>query len=231
MHSTKTQGATMTGDTIVEFATRHIKAIAVAIVALVILIIGYNTWSSTWTEGVRYETRLSAQYLDNQNYLSTYISGFYEQTGIAEAQTTALNTVLSDAVKGRYESTSAGGGGYTVNSPFFNAIVEAYPENSTQELIRNWGKIQDYISSGRESYRNQQSKLLDQLRTYDTWRNSGVAKRFIISIIGMPSENLKARVGENLWEGDAALDKMYQIVLTSNTLDAYNDGVLEPLQP
>lgn len=200
-------------------------------IILVAIVFLYNSWSSTWTEGIRYETTLNAQYLDNQNYLSTYISSFREQTGLAQASTVALNTVLEDAVKGRYESTSAGGGGYTVNSPFFNAIAEAYPELSTAELVRNWGKIQDYVVSGRESYRNQQSKLLDQLRSYDTWRQSGVIKRLFIGILGFPSDNLKARIGTNVISGTAALDKMYQIVLTSDTIDAYNDGIMEPLAP
>lgn len=210
---------------------KHLKAIIIGTVSLVILIALYSAYASTWTKAVTYEQQLSFQYQDNQNYLSGYISGFRETVGVAEAQTTALNTVLTDAVKGRYESTSAGGGGYQVNSPFFNAIVEAYPEQSTAELVRNWGKIQDYISSGRAGYRNQQSKLLDQLRGYDTWRNSGGFQRLFIAIIGVPSENLAARIGPSKLVGQAALDKMYQIVLTSDTIDAYNDGVMEPLAP
>src|SRR5262245_44510450 len=51
---------------------------------LLIIIIGFvGCASSAKTDGVRMETSLNAQYLDNQNELSTYTSTFYETIGVA----------------------------------------------------------------------------------------------------------------------------------------------------
>lgn len=194
-------------------------------VGIVILFILYSMFNSVYNTGVKSEEQLEAQYLDNQNYLSTYISGFYEQVGVAQTASDALNQVLLDAVKGRYAD-----GGYSVTSPFFNAIVEAYPEAGPTEMVRLWGRVQDYVVAGRESYRNAQSKLLDMLRSYETWRNSGLIQRNVITILGFPSHRLAARVGQTIWTGQDAIDKMYTLVLTEDAIDAYEDGTLDPLE-
>lgn len=209
------------------FVKHHAKAVIVFAITIIFLIFAFTRFNSLYTQGVEQEQRLDAQYLDNQNYLSAYISGFHEQVAIATSATTSLDQVLTDAVKGRYEQ-----GGYAVNSPFFNVIREAYPEASTQELTALWGRINTYIASQREGYRNTQSKFLDMLRSYDTWRNSGIIQSIMIRIVGYPSDRLIARIGDNnTIRGQAALDRMYQIVLTTDALNAYNNGTLDPLKP
>lgn len=205
--------------------------IAVIVSATIVLTLCVTTFgvygfvNNTWNEGVGLERQASAQYPDCQNNLSAYISGFYEQVGVAQVQSDVLNNVLLDAVKGRYEE-----GGFAVGSPMFAAIVEAYPEAGVAELMANWGKIQDYISAGREGFRNCQSKLLDVLRAYDTWRQTGLLRRIVVRNLGFPSENLEARVGEMVFIGEPARSKMYQIVLTSEALAAYESGTMDPLQ-
>lgn len=200
--------------------------IAGVVLVSICLILGaiYGYVNNLRNNGLDWETQLSAQYLDNQNYLSTYISGFYEQVGIAQAQGDVLDQILADAVKGRYDE-----GGFAVDSPMFAAIVEAYPEAGVAELMANWGKIQDYISSGRESYRNQQSKLLDMLRGYDLWRTTGFIKSTVIRALGFPGEMLQAKIGDMVLTGENARQKMYQIVLTSQALEAYQSGQMDPL--
>lgn len=208
------------------FIKNHPISLFVSVVSILILLLVFGQINSLYTEGVNQETRLGAQYLDNQNYLSAYISGFHEQIGVGNTATAALDQVITDAVKGRYDEN-----GFAVNSPFFAAIVEAYPDKSATELVALWGRINDYVIAQREGYRNQQSKLLDMLRSYDTWRQSGIIQSTLIRIIGYPSDRLVARVGENKYIGQVALDRMYRIVLTQDALDAYNNGVLAPLQP
>lgn len=196
-----------------------------AIGAILLCVVLFGWVNGLWNTGIAHEKQLTAQYLDNQNYLSAYISGFYEQVSVAEVQSDVLNAVLLDAVKGRYDD-----GGLTVNSPVFAAIVEAYPEAGLSQLMENWGKIQDYISAGREGYRAVQSKLLDELRAYDTWRETGLIKRGIVRILGFPSSGLEARIGETVMTGDLARQQMYQIVLTEQARDAYKSGTMQPLK-
>jgi hypothetical protein len=202
-----------------------IATVSVLTIGCCLAFSGYNYVNAIWNQGLAQERQLTSQYLDNQNVLSAYVSGFYEQISLAQAQSDVLDEILLDAVKGRYDD-----GGFAVDSPMFAAIVEAYPEAGVAELMENWGRIQGTISAGRESYRAVQSKLLDQLRAYDTWRQRGLIRRIIVRMLGFPSENLEARVGEMVLSGEMARMKMYQIVLTSEAIEAYETGVMDPLE-
>lgn len=200
--------------------------IALALVAA--LVIGgfslYSFVNSLRSESVARENALNAQYLSNQNYLSAYVSGFYEQLGVAGAKSDKLDQILSDAVKGRYESS----GGFAPNGAFFSAIVEAYPDLSALNI---YDKIVDYVASQREGYRGIQDKLLDMLRSYDTWRQDGLIQSMIVSdILGIPSERLEARIGTDVKRGLEARDRMFTIVLASQAKEAYETGILDPLQ-
>lgn len=198
------------------------------VIALVLGFLGLSVLSyanGLRNEGIQRETQLRAQYLSNQNYLSAFISGFYEQISVATAAGDALDEILLDAVKGRYDE-----GGFEVGSSIFTAIVEAYPEAGVAELMENWGKVQDYIVAQRAGYRNIQDKLLDMLREYDLWRQTGIFRHMFVSMLGFPSDTLVAQVGDTKLTGQDALDKMYQIVLTSEAVDAYEDGEMDPLE-
>jgi hypothetical protein len=202
-----------------------IGAVSGLLIGCCLIFSAYSTVNNIWNQGLAHERQLTSQYLDNQNELSAYVSGFYELIGVTQAQGDVLDQILLDAVKGRYDE-----GGFAVDSPVFAAIVEAYPEAGVAELMSNWGKIQDYISAGREGYKAKQSKLLDQLRAYDTWRQTGLIRRSIVRVLGFPSENLEARIGESVLSGEMARIKMYQIVLTSEAIEAYETGVMDPLR-
>lgn len=204
------------------------KAVGIAIggVVGVLLLVGlliYGKANGINNTAVDKETQLSAQYLDNQNYLSTYTSKFYEQAGIVQAKSDAMDRIILDAVKGRYEkgSTAAPTGGQLIS-----AMVEAYPDLSG---LDSYDRILETIEAGREGYRQQQSKLLDMLRAYDKWRNTGLINKQFIKMMGVPTDNLVAQVGDKRTMGEAARTEMYRIVLTSSARQAYETGTMEPL--
>jgi hypothetical protein len=171
------------------------------------------------------ETELNAAYLDNQNYLSEYISGFREQVGVASFKADKINQILLDAVRGRYESS----GGFAPNGAFFSAIQEAYPDLGKNMDI--FDKIVEYVQAKRAEYRGRQSYLLDKLRTYDRFCNSGLLQKIMIkSIMGAPTDMLEARIGSSVKKGSAAREQMYLIVLTPDTKEAYETGVMKPLE-
>lgn len=192
--------------------------------ALILGVLGiYGYANGIQQEGVARETELNAQYLDNQNELSTYISKFYETIGVANLKSDKMDQILLDAVKGRYEGhTSAQPG----QGQLFSSIKEAYPNID----LSIYDRILDQISAGRDAYKQKQSKLLDMLRSYDKWRESGIIQSRIISAMGLPSNHLEARIGTSVKHGSDARDQMYLIVLTQSTTDAYNSGHLDPLQ-
>ena len=204
-------------------------ALVVAMVVLGVVGAGllslYGFVNSTRNEGIGLETQLNAQYLANQNELSTFVSSFYEQVGVANLKSAKMDEIITDAVKGRYEGE--GGGGYGQGSPFFSAIVESYPDVKGLDI---YDKIVSFIQSGRESYKNKQDKLLDQMRAYDTWTKTGLVRSQVVATLGFPSENLEARVGTKVVTGVAAREQMLLIVTTSDTKKAYETGTMEPLK-
>lgn len=201
--------------------------IIIAAALVVVLIMGISIFSkfdSTQRKGVNFETQLNAQYKSNQNELSAFISGFYETMGIAEVKSTALNTVLTSAVTGRYDEGSSA---KPSDGQVFSAITEAYPD--INDSLAAYDKVIDYVTAGREAYKQDQDKLLDMLRVYDSWRESGLIDSQIVSMAGFPSNRLKANTATRIFEGRAALDQMYSIVLTSEAIEAYDTGVMDPL--
>jgi len=194
------------------------------IVLLLIVAGGFYGWfNGLQKDAVTQENALNAQYLDNQNYLSSYISGFYEMVGVANVKSDKMDQILTDAVKGRY-----GKNGFSAQGAFFSAVKEAYPDLAGLNVF---DKITDYVAAKREGYKSMQSKLLDMLRSYDTWRQSGIIRSLLLkNVLQIPSTTrLIARIGTQQWKGQAALDKMYEIVLVSEAKKAYETGEMKPL--
>jgi hypothetical protein len=201
-----------------------ILGIFVAIVAVILFstIGAFSYVNSIRNEGVGYESQLNAQYLSNQNYLSSYISGFYEQTGLVKYKSEKLDQILSDYAKGR-----SGGSDKEDRGNFINAVHEAAPDLSGLNIA---DKMLAYVSSGRAGYRDKQDQLLDLLRSYDKWRNTGIFQSMIIkNVLNYPSDNLEARIGTTVVRGSSARDKMYEIVLAPQAKTAYQSGEMTPL--
>jgi len=93
-------------------------------------------------DGVNYETQLNAQYLDNQNELGSYISGFYEQVGVANLKSQKMDQILTDAVKGRYDGNASSA--QVGHGQLFSAIQEAYPNVD----LSVYDKILNYVQAG-----------------------------------------------------------------------------------
>ncbi len=210
-----------------QIGKKIVISLGIIVVALIVVFGFYGYVNSLRTEGVNLETALSAQYQSNQNFLSAYISGFYEQLGLANAKSEKMDQILTDAVKGRYEGNGAESG-FNTKGAFFSAMIEAYPN---LDGLNIYDKIVDYVSSQRAGYRNIQDKLLDMLRSYDAWRGEGfIQSQIVKSLLGIPSDRLEARLPGNSIRGVLARDRMYQIVLASQAQKAYETGTMDPLQ-
>ena len=166
----------------------------------------YAHINSVYNETIRREIPLSALYLENQNELSSYVSGFYEQIGIADRKSEAMNKILLDSVRGRYDN----GGGLDLSG------------------LTIFDQMLPYIQEGRVKFKNRQSLLIDQVNAYKLWYREGFVRSMILSNF-IPTRNLEARNGDVVHQGAAALAMMERIILDSTTKQAYETGVLEPL--
>jgi hypothetical protein len=197
-----------------------------AVVLAIILVVSiFSSLNGIQKDGVNYETQLNAQYLDNQNELGAYISGFYEQVGVANLKSQKMDQILTDAVKGRYDGNASSA--QVGRGQLFSAIQEAYPNID----LSVYDKILNYVQAGRTAYKDKQSKLLDMLRNYDNWRKSGLIHSKLVSMMGFPSGALQAHISATVVTGAAAEAQMYVIVLPSDAAKAYQTGTLDPLDP
>lgn len=210
-----------------EFLKKYKGLVITGVVVLIVLIVAgslYGNVNSLRNTAIQKEAALVAQYSDNQNELSTYVVQFKESLGVADQGSERLEGILVEAVKGRYDGNMEPGD----SGSLFSAITEAYPDLTA--TTESYAKVQDLVVSGRNAYKNKQSKLLDMIRDYNTWRETDFIDSWIIrNVINAPTDSLKVTVGSNTFRGEDALDKISQIVLVQDAVDSYDTGVLEPL--
>ncbi|OGF27655.1 hypothetical protein A2331_04570 [Candidatus Falkowbacteria bacterium RIFOXYB2_FULL_34_18] len=183
----------------------------------------YAKINSLRSTSIQFETSLPVQYLDNQNMLSEFVNGFYEQVGVANLKSEKMDQILKDAVTGRY-----GEDGFSANGAFFAAVKEAYPDLAGLDV---YDKIIDYVKAKRAEFKNFQTKLLSQLQAYDAWRQDGIVQSLIIEkVLGVPTDRLEARIGDTVYRGKEAREQMYKIVISGKTKDAFKSGEMGPLE-
>lgn len=185
----------------------------------------YGYANGVRNELVRQGASLTAQYPDNQNELANYEVAFYEQTGLANLKSENMNKIISDAVKGRYEGKDGQPVERGQGGAFFSAMVEAYPDIRGQLDV--YDKIISFVAAGREAYKAKQSKLLDMIRAYRTYRDTGWIRSGFVARVGYPS--LEARIGTKVVRGQEALDQMSLIVTTEATNQSYESGKMKAL--
>ncbi|OGN34598.1 MAG: hypothetical protein A3G02_02385 [Candidatus Yanofskybacteria bacterium RIFCSPLOWO2_12_FULL_44_13b] len=184
----------------------------------------YGYFNGVRNELVRQETALNGQYQDNQNELSSYEVSFYEQTGLANLKSEKMDKIITDAIKGRYEGKDGQPVERGQGGAFFSAIVEAYPG---VEGLNVYDKIISFVAAGREAYKSTQSKLLDMLRAYESYRATNYIRSFFVGQLGFPA--LRAQIGTRVVRGQEALDQMMLIVTTEGGQKSYQTGTMKPL--
>lgn len=209
--------ALTTGNKVLIGVGAFIAVIVIAVIAVI------GTFNSVRNEGISKENALEGQYQTNQNELSTYIVSITESLGVADKGSTKLQNILVEAVKGRYDGKMEPGTG----GAMFSAISEAYPDlTATTEA---YAKVQDQVVSGRTAYKNQQAKLTDMIRSYETWSEQGFVHSTMVRMIGFPSNTLEARVGDTVYKGEEALQQMKRLVLVEGAITSYETGKTAPI--
>lgn len=196
----------------------------IGITLIIALIIGYSTINGARGGAIQRENRIVAQYQDNQNELARYILSFNETLGIADRQSATLNTILSDAIQGRYDGNMEPGTGGSM----FSAIAEAYPDLTA--TTETYAKVQDLVISGREAFKNQQSKLIDIINEYKTWTTSDIFRSFVLdTFVGTPTDLMVIEDGGQTYRGQDALDRASRVIITPEVEVIYDTGTQEPL--
>jgi hypothetical protein len=193
----------------------------VLVIAIVAIVVNWGVGNNATNLGKQKQQELNAQYLNNQNFLSDCILKVNGVANVAITNADKTNEILTNAMKGRYDGDTSAQPG---SGALFSAISEAYP--NLQDVNGQFEKVSTVLVGCRTDYRDQQTLLLSKLENFDKWRKGS---RIARSKAGkFPDEDLIARVGKKKYTGEEALDKMYEIVLVEDTIDAYETGTIPP---
>lgn len=230
-----------------DFVKRHtISLVALGVAALLAVIV--VVWCVTSYSGARNglidrESGMNAQYQANQAELDAFVKKVNEEFQVAGVKRDALDKVLSDAVKGRYDNTNATPAtpnGNVQSKSLISALQEAYPNLGGLDV---YDRIVTEISSGRENFKQVQVKLLDMIRDYESYRKHGLTHSFWINRVGYPE--LQANLGRLpaslqcgepvqangacVLHGKLALAQMHTIVTSGDTSGSFATGQEGPL--
>lgn len=196
-----------------------IVGVGVVIILITLAIVNWGFGNNATNLGKQKQATLNAQYLNNQNFLSDCIVKVNGVANVAITNADKTNEILTEAMKGRYDDNSSAQPG---NGQMFSAIVEAYP--NLTNVNGSFDRVATTLVGCRTDYRDQQTLLLSKLQEFDRWRTGS---RIARSKAGkFPDDDLIARIGKTKYTGQEALDKMYEIVVTDDTVDAYTEGTI-----
>jgi len=217
----------MNTDKILE-ALKKPKVIIGLIVAAVVLFIGISvigTYTSVRNEGRSQELAMTAHWKNTQSRYGQFRLGMADKLAIAREKRDAINKILVDAVAGRYDKANQPG---TVDQQaVFSAIVEAYPDTKGLDIFD--GLLKD-IQAGREAFAKDQETMADMVRSYNSWRTTGsFLHPTFVNWAGFPSPTLEARVGDKVYTGQEALDKMSKVIVGQDTGEIFDTGNDKPL--
>ncbi|HEY9784812.1 MAG TPA: hypothetical protein V6D17_05370 [Candidatus Obscuribacterales bacterium] len=203
-------------------------------VIIALVIAGVMLYSGVWTiatytsirnEGRAQELAMSAHWKNMQTRYGQFRMGMADKLNIAREKRDAINKIIVDAVSGRYDGANQSG---KVNEQaVISAIVEAYPDLKGLDI---YDQLIKDIQAGREAFAKDQEHMQDMVRSYNDWRSTGsLLHPTFVEWAGFPSDMLEARVGDRIYRGEAALEKMSNIIVGKDTEQIFDSGNDKPV--
>ncbi|MDF2534013.1 MAG: hypothetical protein K0R18_170 [Bacillales bacterium] len=167
-----------------------IGCVAVFVAFILITCIAAGTILSSRNTAVTLENKVKAQYASNQASYDGMWKTFVEMTQVTDLQAKQMKEVYTGLISGRYQDPNL----------LFKMVKEDNPKLDTTVYT----KIQQAIEAGRKGFTNDQKKVLDIVREYNTY----IQHHFIMAAI----------------TGRTQLDENKYITTSDRTKDAFNSG-------
>ena len=151
-----------------------VSIIGVALIFAISIFAGYV---NAVNYGAATESAIKAQYTQNQNVLGQYTQKVQEVAQVPGMMRDDLDKITKDAIQGRY--------GDNGSKAVFQMIKEQNPNLDSKAYL----KIQQIIEAGRDDFKNEQTKLIDLKRNYETNLNYFM-KGMFLHMAGYPKINL-----------------------------------------
>jgi hypothetical protein len=149
--------------------------IVVVIVLAILVVVGSAI--GAYNSGNRFEQRIDAVYLNNQNILSNYTEKVQEAAQVTDMQKSDIKEVITAALQNRYGKDGA------------KAVFQAIHEQNPQIDSTVYRKLQEIIQAGRDEFQNNQTTLIDVTRSYKTALGS-MPGGFMMHLVGYPKIDL-----------------------------------------
>lgn len=201
-----------------------VAAIGLMLVFVVIILV--TTRNSVINAGNDKQQTLIRDYKDTTNVLSTCLVNTKTAVGVANAQTTALDKVITDAVRGRYTGSTTAKPG--TSGSLFSAIAEAYPD--LNGLSKTFGDALIIITGCRKDFYDSQKVLQAEVAGFNSWKTNTWKVRHLGGG-NFPSNALLIEVAGKPVKGNAALEQMGRLVVVSEAQTGRDTGVIVNTDP
>lgn len=142
-----------------------------------------------YNKGNRFEQGIDATYQNNESILTNYTQKVQEAARVTDMQKNDIKEVITAALAGRYGKDGA------------KAVFQAIHEQNPQIDSTVYKKLQEIIVAGRDEFQNNQTRLIDQTRSYKTALGS-FPGGFFMHMVGYPKIDLAKY--KPLVDGDVA---------------------------
>lgn len=130
--------------------------IVVSVIVIVLIILGIcagNLWTHRM-EIISLENQIEAQHVSNKSNYDNMWKTFKEMTQVTELQAEQFKDVYTDLITGRNQDPEL----------LFKMVQENNPQLGTQV----YSDLQNAIESGRKTFDNNQKRIADIIREYNT---------------------------------------------------------------
>ena len=174
--------------------------LALGIVAAV-LFVAVGSYVSTYNLGNEMEKQIKYQWEQNKNVLAKHEKRVMEAAQVPEMYRDDYAKVIREAMQGRYGENGS------------KAVFQWIKEHDIRFDSKLYLRLQDLIEAGRNEFANEQQKLLDLKRSYET-QLGYLWTGLWLRIAGYPKINLAE----------------YKIVTSERTEKVFEGGKEEPLK-
>lgn len=171
--------------------------VALCFIGFLVVVCGVLAMSyiSAFNQGNQKEQAIKATYANNENVLAQYGQKVVEASQVPEMARDDMMKIAREAIGSRYGEDGS------------KAVFQMLREQNPQVDPQLYRQIQQIIESGRDEFKNSQTRLIDQKRDYETALGSFWTGMWL-RVAGYPKINLDD----------------YKVISTDRAQDAFKKG-------
>jgi hypothetical protein len=205
--------------------TQWLIAGAGVLAVILITYLGIFHWyfpNKVQNEGAHQQTSISSSYNAAAISLSTCVTNTARVAQVSQAQKTAVDDILKDAIGGRKYND---GSGNVNQAQLINALMVAEDYPDTSQVSKTLQDAMAVMVGCRKDFSDKQVVVQNNVQSFVTWKTGSWTSRSF-GADKFPNENLILNVpGMDRKTGQDALDQMSKPIVDSMTVSALQMGI------